>query len=328
MSTLQSPPDIRADESKAGPQRLGWIGLLVITGWLLFVSAILAIRTALFDFGSPLSSADVNAVWAFVGSGLAAVVAVAGALFTSSYNERTLRLAQEAETRERHQAAAAFLTLLGGDPKSGRGPTSAQVIGAVLTLRELEHRDAARGILEGAVYDGTLNASGEASLISKLLESGDERDRLEASRLLRFAAARWTDDDRTFKWPPSIVAHWPKKLPHEGRINLLVAIGSLLSSRDRKWWHGQRDWAVFLLDEALREDDDESIRNGAHLLLEPLLASFRDSSTISLNCAGESRRLEDFVDALRQHAVTPRWDVEVRRVADRLKSRWSQPASS
>ncbi len=307
---------------KPWAQRLGWFGVLLIMVWLILVSVALVIRTGLFDFSLDISDAKVTAaVWTFVGTGFAAVVALVGALFTSSYNNRTLQLAQQAETRAGHEAAAAFLSLLGGDASKGTGPNSAQISGAVLILMGLKHTDAARGILQAAIYEETLNPPSAAALISEFLKSNNDPDQLEASRLLRRAAEKWTMHDR-FEWPISISKHWPKHLPQEARINVLVAIGAILSSQDRKWWEGKRDWAVFLLDEAMREDKDKSVNNSANLLLDPLLESFQGTSTARLNHAGESLSLDEFHSRHKKYDKTPRRDVDVRKMADCLKKRW------
>lgn len=303
-------------------RRLGWLGVALIMAWLGLVSVALVIRTGLFDFDSDFSAGNVMAAaWAFVGSGLAAVVALVGALFTSSYNHRTLQLAQEAEVRQRHEAVAALLRVLGGDAEKGTGPTSVQITAAILTLRGLQHFDAARGILEGTIYDGTLHPVSAASLISKFLESNNSLDRLEATRLLRVAAVGWTSkNDGTFQWPRSVRQEWPEDFTHEEKTNLLVAIGSILLSQDRDWWNGKRDWAVNLLDEATK-DGEESVRNGAAKLLDPLLASFA-SDDLGIVRAGGSRRVKDFRQRLEAYTMTPKWDVVVRQTADQLRDRW------
>ena len=210
------------EQSKPAPkpwaQRLGWLGIVLIMAWLVLVSVVLVIRTGLFDFGSDISDSKVTAaVWAFVGTGFAAAVALVGALFTSSYNDRTLQLAQQAEARASHEAAAAFLSLLGGDANKGTGPTSAQITGAVLTLRGLKHTDAARGILQAAIYDESLNPPSAAALISKFLESNNDLDKLEASRLLRRAAEKWSEHGK-FEWPISIRQYWPGGKARLGRL--------------------------------------------------------------------------------------------------------------
>ena len=126
-----------------------------------------------------------------------------------------------------------------------------------------------------------------------------------------------------FAWPMSIRQQWPEQLSYEARINVLVAIGSVLSSRDKEWWVGKRDWAVFFLDQVMTGDEDESVRNGAALLLGPLLESFQAYPTRNLNLTGEPVPLKDFVERHGAYEVTPRWDHDVREAADRLRSRWS-----
>jgi hypothetical protein len=302
-----------AEQSRPAPkpwaQRLGCLGVVLIMAWLLLVSVALVIRTGLFDFDSDISDSEVTAaVWAFVGTGFAAAVVLIGALFTSRYNDRTLQLAQQAEARR--------------DANKGTGPTSAQITGSVLTLMALKHTDAARGILQAAIYEESLNAPSAAALISKFLESSNELDQNEASRLLRRAAEKWSKHGK-FEWPISIRQHWPHYLTHEAKTNVLIAIGSLLSSQNREWWKGKRDWAVFLLDEAMRDDEHLTVRNGAYKLLGPLLRSLEGNGTKSLNRGGESYPLKEFSRRYKDYKMTEvTWDVEVGQAARKLEERW------
>ncbi len=51
---------------------------------------------------------------------------------------------------------------------------------------------------------------------------------------------------------------------------MLIAEASLLASQPRKWWRGKRDWAAFVLCNALK-DPEPTIHNSAYFILSPLL---------------------------------------------------------
>jgi hypothetical protein len=88
------------DHETSGPGKLSW-GILIVVVFSLFAIALaLVLRSHVFvPNGKNLSTEDVQALWAFIGSGVAAAVALVGVLFTRSHNERTLALQKEAETR-------------------------------------------------------------------------------------------------------------------------------------------------------------------------------------------------------------------------------------
>jgi hypothetical protein len=77
------------------------------------LSVVIAVRSGLFRFGGPpLSDNQVKALWALVGSGLAASAAVVGGLFTKAHNDRTLALSAQEARRLNLDTAIASLDLL------------------------------------------------------------------------------------------------------------------------------------------------------------------------------------------------------------------------
>src|SRR6266496_1601820 len=88
------------DNETFGPGKLSWGILIVIVFSLFAIALALVLRSHVFvPNGKSLSTEDAQALWAFIGSGVAAAVTLVGLLFTRSHNERTLALQKEAETR-------------------------------------------------------------------------------------------------------------------------------------------------------------------------------------------------------------------------------------
>jgi hypothetical protein len=302
-----------------------WVGLVVVFGWLVFVALTLAIRTGLFDFGSDFSNAELaRTVWAFLGTGLGAVGALIAVLFTASYQDRTYELARQTEKRQRDEAAAGFLALLTTEEATGKKPTAAQYVGVILCLRALQHTETARGVLSVTIDRGDLPPSALALLLDAPLRSSDEHDQTVGSRLLVMAAVGLTDRDTgAFDWPDALSA-WPAHFPRDAQINVLTAIGRTLASQPADFWLSRRDWAAYLLDEALTAaNSDEGIKDSAKLLQDCLLTSFDGARTSHLNRGEERRELDKFVTTARNYRLAGRYDTAVFRAKHALESSWN-----
>lgn len=315
-----------------------WLGLGLVMAWLVLVGVVLVIRTGLFNVNEDLSDANVvAAIWAFIGTGIAAVVALVGSLLTSSYNARTQQLEEKAEERERHQAAVGFLSLLRKDA-SGHPPSPAQIAGVYVGLRGLKHNEIADGVLQVAARERELSPAILASLISDLIESDHTDEVLRAVELLRSTASSLADEDGV-AWPEAL-RRWPRSeedrgrdrtsgdlaLPRSSRINVLVAMGSLLASKDSQYWRDhQVGWAASLLDEALVGDDDEVVRNNAYKLQQPVLVFLRGRGVTAVDRDGSRVEMRDLMEHLNAHQLTYKWSRAVRESADEITRAWASP---
>jgi hypothetical protein len=325
MEEASRPVSTTGPSRLARNRRLVWLGLVVVFGWLAIVAVTLAIRTELFDFGSDFSNAQVaGEVWAFLGTGLGAVGALIAVLFTASYQDRTYELARQTEKRQRDEAAAGFLALLSTEEGSGKKPTAAQYVGVILCLRALEHKETARGVLSVAIDGGDLPPSALALLLDAPLRSSEEHDQRVGSRLLLMAAGELTDDTTAaFDWP-EVLSQWPAHFPREAQVNVLAAIGRTLASQPLLFWHSRRDWAAYLLDEALiSTTSDDGVKDSAYLLQRCLLRSFERGLTSHLNRGEERRELVTFVDNADDYHLVGRYDATVKRAEEAMKSKWA-----
>ncbi len=327
---------------------VAWFFVLVAFAWLVAVAWAMARQTGLFSGG--LDSEDLgSAVWGFLGTGVLAVGALVAALFTYSYNERTIqlaedserrasmegdaktRLAEHAEGRARNEAMSKLLGILTADQNSGKGPTAAQIAGVEIGLRNLGEQSVADGVLEAAIEDDALTPGTAVRLLAPYLESNDKDRVTEGARLLMGASLRGLTktDGRLYRWPESL-RYWPKTFAKDAKVYILVAVGRTLATQNQEFWKGQRDWAVFLLHEAL-SDSDPSVSDGAWLLLRTIV----DAKKIDPKDVGPFTRAKSddhpsaslsakLLDKELKGGPNWRWDPLVRIADELVRARWER----
>jgi hypothetical protein len=303
--------------------------LAIVLGGVLAVGVSVALRSHLFDWNAPIGSKELTALWSFVGAGIGAAVALLVAVFTWSYNNRTNELAKEAESRQRaaeermrHEAVAGFLSVLTTDAGHPAGP--AQTVGTVHALKGLGHSSLALAIVETTVQRKDLDGHAAARLISLFLDESSEDEKKTAAGLLRDVAGDLADTlPRTFEWPDAVYRSWRQDLPSDARIDIIVALGTLLASRNRSWWEGGLSWAVHLLLDALSSDPDSNLRGGAAELLKVILESFNDSGT-SLRHTGRVVTVREGLNSIRVHSDKCGIAyVDISEVTEKVRAKWN-----
>jgi hypothetical protein len=243
------------------PGKLWWGVLIVIVLPLFAITIALVLRSHVFALnGKALSSEDVRALYAFMGSGIAAAVTLVGLLFTRSHNKRTLALQKEAETRLALDTVVKSLDLVA---TSETYAPKAKIAGSLAALVHLNHPIIAMRTLGAAWMDKAIDVPSAIWLINEVFERGSDQSKLEAATLLDVHATELCTDTRgIFFWPVSVEYTWPMEMRLAARLRLLRAIMTTLLSRSVVWWRngGRAGWALTLLDEAVQHDPDESLR--------------------------------------------------------------------
>jgi hypothetical protein len=252
---------MQKDQGASGVNRLWWGILFLIVVPLYAIAVALVVRSGLFAPNrTALSAEDVRALWAFIGSGVAASVTLVGLLFTRLHNERTLALQREAENRLTLDTVVKSLDLVGADDKYG---PSAKIAGALAALVHLHHPVVAMRTLGAALDKGAVDVPSATWLINEVFERGSSQSQLEAATLLDIHAMELcTDAPGIFYWPVSAEYIWPASMQRGARFRLLRAILTTFSSREMKWWSdgGRVGWALSLLDEVIQNDEDETMK--------------------------------------------------------------------
>ncbi len=249
---------------------VGWFLVVAVLVWLMLITWAMATRGGLFDLSRGLDNELGSAVWGFLGTGVVALGALVAALFTYSYNVRTLRL-------DKNEAMSKLLGLLTTDDNSGKRPTAAQTVGVVIGLQNLGEPDVAAGVLEAAIETDDLTPGTTVRLLDKPLRSKDKDDQTNGARLLMAASLRSLTEEstRSYAWPKAL-SHWPEDFGKDAKQYILVAVGRTLATQDTNFWKGQRDWAVFLAHDALA-DSNPSVKDGAWLLLRTILDAKKEA---------------------------------------------------
>jgi hypothetical protein len=252
--------------------KLWWGVLIVIVLPLFAIAVVLVVRSHVFVPNEKgLSSADVRALWAFIGSGVGAAVTLVGLLFTRSHNERTLALQKEAETRLALDTVVKSLDLVA---TSGTYAPNAKIAGSLAALVHLNHPIIAMRTLGAAWADGAIDVPSAVWLINEVFERGADQSQLEAAALLDIHATELcTTSPGIFFWPVSAEYLWPANMQLSARLRLLRAIMITLVSRPLEWWRsgGRAGWALSLFDEVVQHDDDENMRGEAAVAAQKLL---------------------------------------------------------
>ena len=244
-------------------------------------------------------------------------------LFTASYQDRTYELARPRSDSVMKQPQG-FLALLSTEEGSGKKPTAAQYVGVILACGHLSTRKRREESVSVAIDGGDLPPSALALLLDAPLRSSEEHDQRVGSRLLLMAAGELTDDTTgAFDWP-EVLSQWPAHFPREAQVNVLAAIGRTLASQPLLFWHSRRDWAAYLLDEALiSTTSDDGVKDSAYLLQCCLLRSFERGLTSHLNRGEERRGSVTFVDNADDYHLVGRYDASVKRGEEAMKSKWA-----
>jgi hypothetical protein len=249
-----------------------WTVLTLIVLPFYAIAIALVIRSKVFAFGrASLSTGDVQALWAFVASGMTASLTLVGLLFTRSHNRRTLALQIEAERRLVLETVVKGLDLVA--PTEAYAP-SAKIAGALAALVHLDHPVIAMRTLGAAWGDGVVDSASAAWLINEVFEQGSEQSRLEAAILLDIHASELcADEPGNFSWPTSIEFQWPYDMQLNTRLHVFRAILKTLTSRPFDWWSsgGRVGWALSLLDEMVQHDTEEDVRWEAAVAVRVIL---------------------------------------------------------
>jgi hypothetical protein len=296
-----------------------WFALLVFLLLPLYlVSIAFGIRSGMLDLTKKeISSAEYRAFWAFVASGLATAATLIGLLFTKTHNDRTSdQLALD--------TAVKGLDLLTTD--SGAYAQRATIAGALASLVHLGHPTIAMRTLDAVWEERNVDSATACWLISEVILRGPEESKLEACNLLLKHAdklARETKAGRvTHVWPPALSQQWPTRIPRIARLRCLSAIAQVLLSRPIGEWKTY-GWALALLDEARRVDQDAVVRNGAALLLEPLLVPYETINNRMFPWQTRSKELRYIRDGLSKHRHEIASPIDLEDTARRLKE-WTK----
>jgi hypothetical protein len=170
------------DQSTADLGKAWWAVLILIALPLYAIAVALVVRSQVFAFGrSSLSTGDVQALWAFIASGVTASLTLVGLLLTRSHNRRTLALQIEAERRLVLETVVKGLDLVA--PTETYAP-SAKIAGALAALVHLDHPVIAMRTLGAAWGDGVVDSASAVWLINEVFERGSKHSQLEAATLL------------------------------------------------------------------------------------------------------------------------------------------------
>lgn len=261
---------------------LVWGALLLVVIPLYAITVTLVLRSHIFDPKVAISSGDARALWALIGSGLAASVTLVGLLFTRSHNERTLALQAEAErtrvaaSKEAESRLALETVVKGLDliAVAEKYAPSAKIAGSLAALVHLKHPVIAMRTLGAAWSDGVIDVPSAVWLIDQVFERGSDQSRLEAAALLdNHATELCTETPGLFYWPASAEYIWPARMEFNVRLRVLRSVLSVLTSRSVDWWRngGRAGWALSLLDEVIQHDSDPMLVGEAAMAARKIL---------------------------------------------------------
>jgi hypothetical protein len=287
--------DVTAELTSQTPSRLqaAFLFALVLLCTVLALIAILLIRSGFFNFAAPITNTQYKALWTFLASALGAAVTLIGLTLTHSHNARTLALQadvanrqsmaeQEVESRQKLETVVKGLQLI--STAEGKYAVSAQVAGSLASLVHLRHPVVAMRALRAAWSDGQVDVGTAVWLINEVLVDGSPASQVEASALLCEHAADLCNSQKGRKgevtWPSVLYTEWLTHPPRACRFEILFTIVRVVLSRDKAWWGYNYDWAVVLLDEAMKKDPDPVLRDCACHLLRPVVESYASKSNV------------------------------------------------
>ncbi len=293
---------------------------------LLWIAYSLAVRSGMFKFSGAPSSEQVKLFLTFIGGGLATAATLFAALFTREHNiHEGQRLRLEA-----------VLKSLDSLPAETQRPRMAGVLSTMVLLGQ--QRIAIR-VLEPAWEGGEVDRGTATWLVVQILTGnasyGDSADNdhsdatsiNEAAALLARHAYQLTDENMYY-FPGHFMRHWrtEKELPTRAKYSLLLAMGRMLVSRDKKWWCPSGDpprWPTTVLVECAEHEDDQSIRSSAAVLLAALYEHFPAQFADHLPA-------DKLASIMKQAAEAEKATSAVREylsLANKIRTEWETPES-
>lgn len=244
---------------------------------LLWMAYSLAVRSGMFGFSEvpssqAPSSGQVTLFLTFIGGGLATAVTLFGALFTREHNlrerrrlrlEAVLKSVDSLPVRSQARMAGVLSTyLLLGQPR--------------IAIRVLEP-----AWKEGAVDHGTATwvigqvLTGEGAYGEASEEDFPDEAAINEAAALVADQADQLMDDRMYYFPGHFLRQWSteRELPAEAKDSLLLAMGRMLASRDKRWWSRDGNppaWPTIVLLECAESERVASVRSSAAVLLAAL----------------------------------------------------------
>jgi hypothetical protein len=292
---------------------------------LLWIAYSLAVRASMFGFSNaPSSNApssdQVKLFLTFIGGGLATAVTMFAALFTREHNIRERR-------RLRLETVLKSLDSLPAE-------TSPRMAGVLSTMVLLGQQRIAIRVLEPAWENGSVDPGTATWLIGQVLTGassygdpldGDRTDMAainEAAVLLVNHANQLTDE-HMYYFPGYFLERWrtEKELPTSAKNYLLIAMGRMLTSRDKDWWSpggGPPVWPTKVLVKCAENESVRSIRLSAAVLLAALHDCFPKEFEDSLRSDRMETILKQADEAVATHSV-PR---EYLSLANKIRSDW------
>jgi hypothetical protein len=215
-----------------------------------------------------------------VGSVLAALVAIIGIFVTRTQSARSdRRLALE--------TTVSGLKLLTTSDGAAYAP-SAVVAGGLATLIHLRQPVVAMRALAPSWDESKIDVPSAAWLISEVLASSNAQAQLEAAAILDAHASELCGSKPgQFSWPASVEFRWLPDAPLPARLRLMRAVLETLLSKPADWWQagGRLGWAVEVIHQAMRSDEDWDLRSFAADALDILVPFVEASGLVDIQSA-------------------------------------------
>lgn len=213
---------------------------ILVLAPLYLIAASLIVRSSLLNYrGGPLSSQQVAAVWAFVGTSFAAGVSLLGLLLTYLHNERTDVLAKDAEDRLRLESVVKGIELIADGAAYS---TQAQVAGGLATVVLLGQVPVALAALRPAWKEDAVDPIIACWLIDRVVEEGSAGDIHTASAYLFERASvlvQEADNGVVIVLPNCLEDNWDTNWPTTAKIQFIGALaGAHMAVRPGAWKNG------------------------------------------------------------------------------------------
>jgi hypothetical protein len=248
---------------------------------ILLIAVVLMVRLGLFQNSSTdVGTKNIASALALVGAVLSAAVTLIGTVVKFSIDDRTARLAaieqqrnyalaQEAEKRNRIEAAIRAVGLLAQNNKDA---PSSQIDGALLALVSLDEIDLALALLSELWKKEKVSQHAAEVILRQAFVSGDDDARTAAADILGQNADQLSSQEYYF-WPvPS--SGWRADFPPNVRFSMVYAAAQWLESQltmdVKRGVHLRLPEASAPLYEALK-DENEDVVGIAAAALRPLM---------------------------------------------------------
>jgi len=328
---------IRALRARAS-QTTDWLAWLCYAGLLIFIvlplwvmAALLAVRLGMYSLAGVPSTAQTSAFLTFIGGGLATSATVLGVLFTWQHNRQ-----------ERHRLG---LQAVIDSLESLNANTPPRVAGALASMVLLGHPRVAIRMLAPAWQAHQVDASTATWVIGQVLApdrrethgtDGDGADPpavQEAAVLLSEHAGTLTKSQPgSYDFPGHFLDTWRThpELPADARRHLLIAMGTMLASKNRDWWCPgglPPAWPTLVLVECAQEDSDEELRSAAALLVGEIYRYFPWRFRKSARFRGNLDKLDSVLLAGAAARMEERFQ-DFSRLGDQMTQMWGEPPQS